>query len=181
MAAALVNLYQGINIVTRDSGFFTMYDIDMGQLESEGEGLPMECPAMLMKIEDIIWRDIDEELQVGVVNISLKLIFQFTKEEEIIIVTGEGRTEVIEILQRIEEYHNMVTEMTGEGFNKLRRFNQYQLPINPKNLYWIHVLQYQCNIKSDSNKPDAALDLNFDDVKNNNAFMERRKFNLIHK
>ena len=181
MATALVNLYQGINIVTRDSGMFTMYDIDMGQLETEGETLPLNCPAMLLKMEDVIWKDVTDDLQIGVVNISLKMIFQFQKEEEIITVPGDGRTEVNEILTLIEDYHHMITGMSGEGFNRLRRFNQYQLPINPKNLYWIHVLQYQCNVKSDSSAPDATLDLDFDSVKNNNAFMERRKFNLIHK
>ncbi|QQR95607.1 MAG: hypothetical protein IPJ93_02380 [Bacteroidota bacterium] len=181
MAAALVSLYQGVITVTRDSGFFPMCDVDMGQLENDGESLPLECPAMLMKIEDVIWRDVDDDLQMGVVNISLKMIFQFSTEEEIITIPGEGRAEVIKILNLIEEYHTMITNLSGDSFNKLRRFNQYQLPINPKNLYWIHVLQYQCNIRSDSHTPDASLDLDFDSVKNNNAFMERRKLNLIHK
>lgn len=181
MAYPIINLYQTLQTFLRDSGAFKSYDIDMGQMENEGKHLPLEYPAALIKLDEIIWRDLEDESQIGTVNVTLKMIFQFKNEDELITMPGDGRPEVIEILGLVEDLNATLTGAIPGGCNKLRRYNQYHLAINPENLLWTHVIQYQTNIRSDGGDPEPTLDLDFDALKNNNAFMERKKFNVIHK
>ena len=176
----LAEIYNSVITQLRESGIaIKWYDIDMGQLEVEGMELPLQYPAVLLKLGDVIWRDKADDLQIGAVTLNVKVIFQFQKEEELLRLTS--RTEVIANLEFLESIHQNITAITGSTFNKFRRFNQYHLNTNPKELLWIHVMQYQCNIQSDAGTPDPALDIDLDNLKNNNSFMERKKFNLIHK
>ena len=89
MALPIIELYQTLQNFLRDSGVFKSYDIDMGQMENEGKHLPLDYPAALMKFDEIIWRDFDDAGQIGTVNVSLKMIFQFTKEYELITMPGD--------------------------------------------------------------------------------------------
>jgi hypothetical protein len=182
-AIPLTEVYQSICNKMRelyDEGNIKWYDIDLGQLEPDSFDFPIDFPALFVKFDDVIWQG-DEDVQKGVLTISFKIIFQFQDEKEFTSLSPLGRTEVITNLDLIETIHQAILGIAGETFNQFRRFNQYQANSNPKDLRWVQVIQYQCNIHSDASLPDPPLDLDFDDVKNNNAFMERKKFNLIHK
>lgn len=182
MPVPLAEIYETTITTLRGSGLDIKWmDIDMGQLEEDGMELPLQYPAVLLKLGDIIWRqkEADSEMQIGEVTLSVKVIFQFQKEEQILLV--DTRTEVSDFLQFLDSIHGFITGMTGSMFNKFIRFNQYHQSTKPADLLWIHVLQYQCNIHSDASTPDSDLAVDFDSLKNNNAFMERKKFNLIHK
>ncbi|MFI5218246.1 MAG: hypothetical protein ACHQNT_02070 [Bacteroidia bacterium] len=176
----LAEIYEVAIATLRTGGLgLKWYEIDMGQLEMEGESLPLQYPAVLLKLGDVIWRD-KGLIQIGEVTLTVKVIFQFQKEAEILI-EGTVRTEVTENLILLETIHQSITGMTGSTFNQFIRFNQYHLSTKPFDLLWIHVMQYQCNIHSDASTPAPALDVDYINLKDNNSFMERRKFNLIHK
>ena len=156
-------------------------DIDIGQLEDNEIGFPIKFPAVLVKFEDIIWKKKDDAVQEGLVNVTVKVIFKFTKEVEMY-QPQNTRQEVKTFIDSLNAIHDGLKEISGGGFSKLIRYNQYQEKTKPKDLLWVQVLQYQCNIQSDGAIEDPnALHIDYDDVKNNNAFMERKKFNLIHK
>src|SRR5207247_178557 len=127
------------------------------------------------------WRKKDDAVQEGLVNVSVKVVFKFIKEIQMY-KPENTREEITNFLNELAAIHEGLSTLSGSSFSKLTRFNQYQLKTNPKDLLWAHVLQYQCNIQSDGAIEDpAALNVDYDNVKNNNAFMERKKFNLIHK
>jgi hypothetical protein len=177
----LAEIYQTIITTLREGGLdIKTYDIDMGQLEEDGIDLPLQYPAVLLKLGDVIWRDKTADLQIGEVTLNVKVIFQFQKEEEIL-QTGIVRSEVTDNLYLLENINGSITGMSGTTFNKFKRFNQYHLNTKPKDLLWIHVMQYQCNILSDAGTPEPALNIDYTKLKDNNSFMERRKYNLIHK
>ncbi|HRA60477.1 MAG TPA: hypothetical protein PLE27_04015 [Bacteroidia bacterium] len=179
--AALTNIYTKVIETLRVGGLpFSCYDIDMGQMESEGIELPLQYPAILIKLGDVVWRDFSDDVQIGTVTLSVKVIFQFQKEDEMIAQSGP-RNEVIENLEMLENINTIIAGITGDSFNKFRRFNQYHPETKSKELLWIHVLQYQCNIMSNGDAPDPALDLDVDNLKNNNSFLERRKYSLVNK
>lgn len=177
----LAEIYEVAIATLRTGGLgLKWYEIDMGQLEIEGESLPLQYPAVLLKLGDVIWRDKTAVVQIGEVTLTVKVIFQFLKEAEILL-EGTVRTEVTENFQLLESIHQSITGMTGSMFNQFKRFNQYHLSTKPADMLWIHAMQYQCNILSDASTPAPALDVDYSNLKDNNAFMERRKFNLIHK
>ncbi len=178
----LIDIYQALIVGLRLQGLAQMWvDLDMGQLEADGVELPLQYPGILIKFDDVIWKDDVNDIQVGVVTISIKVIFKFQNEAEILVVQPNGRSEVIANFQLLGQVHQNILAIAGSTFYRFRRFNQYQLNPDPKNLIWVQVLQYHCNIKSDSTSPGAALIIDFDHIKNYNALMERRRFNLIHK
>jgi hypothetical protein len=183
-AIPLSDVYQAVCLKMREqmeAGNIKWYDIDLGQTEPDSFDFPIDYPAVFVKFDDIIWKDKDDTVQIGTLTVSFKIIFQFVKEAEFINLAIDGRGEIYGFLNRLETLHQGIITISGATFNKFRRFNQYQANSNPKDLRWIQVLQYQCNVLSDASPPDPALDLDFDNVKNNNSFMERKKFNLIHK
>jgi len=177
-ASALSELYDKITTQLIAMGTIKWFDVDMGQLENEK--LPLKYPAVLIKIGDVIWKDNAESPQIGTVTLAIKIVFRFELEHDFLKVEAGGRKEVRTNLDFVKSVHENLITVTGSSFNTLRRFNQYHLEVKSKELLWVQVLQYQCNIKSDDTSPDAALSLDYDNVKNNNSFLERRKMNLTH-
>ncbi|MEP7170368.1 MAG: hypothetical protein ABI855_13435, partial [Bacteroidota bacterium] len=150
-ATPLTEIYQTICIKMReqmDIGIIKWYDIDLGQTEPDSFDFPVDYPAVFVKFDDVIWRDKDDTVQVGTLTVSFKIIFQFQKEEEFINLAPDGRGEVLDFLNNLELLHQAIITISGGTFNKLRRFNQYQGNSNPKDLRWVQVLQYQCNVYS---------------------------------
>lgn len=177
--SALAELYDKITTQLVAMGTIKWFDVDMGQLENER--LPLKYPAALIKIGDVIWKDNVGSPQIGTVTLSIKIVFRFEVEQDFLKIEAGGRKEVRSYLDFVKVVHDNMTTVTGTSFNTLRRFNQYHLEVKSKELLWIQVLQYQCNIKSDDSAPDPALSLDYDNVKNNNSFLERRKVSLVHK
>ena len=160
---------------------FRWFDLDMGQLEESGNELPIEFPAVLLKFEDVIWKTRPDGVQLGIVNVTVKLAFQFIQEEQIITAMN-GRQEVRDCLTTLFKLHDLLNLMHGTLFSQFRRYNQYHKDINPKDLIWQHILQYQCNIQDNGtiDEPNNLI-IDINNVIDNNSFMERKKFNLIHK
>lgn len=174
----LIDIYQGILTALAGLGIPPKWvDLDMGQLEPGGKHLPLSYPALLCKFDDVIWKDESDTVQIGLVTVTLKVIFKFKSDAEILASQTTARAEVVSSYQLLHNIHQATTGISGTTFNKLRRFNQFQYNADPKNLISVQVLQYVCNIKSDSSNPDSALSIDFDHVKNYNAFLERRKIN----
>jgi len=115
------------------------------------------------------------------VTLAIKIVFRFDLEHDFLKIEAGGRKEVREYLDFVKAVHDNLITVTSSSFNTLRRFNQYHLEVKSKDLLWVHELQYQCNIKSDDSSPDPALSLDYDNVKNNNCFLERRVFSSKHK
>ena len=157
------------------------FDINLSQFESEGCNLPIIYPAILLRFEDVIWKDRDKDLQIGLVNLTIMYAHRFLSESEL--MTGnKPRQEICDCLDSLQVLHEKLNKAHGKSFSALTRFNQYHRKTNPKDLLWVNVIQYQCNIQSNGkiDSPDKLI-TDFDDVRNNNVFLERRKFNMIHK
>lgn len=179
----LVEIYDNtLGVLRTLSATFPWFDIDIGQLEEDGVELPLQFPCVLIRYEDIIWGKKDVGgIQEGVVNFSVKVVFQFTNETEMFIPMN-GRLELTTFLNNLSTLNDSLIAMSGTSFSKPVRFNEYQEKTNPKDLLWVHVMQYQCNVQSDGAIADPdALNVDYADVKDNNAFMDRKKFNHIHK
>lgn len=155
-------------------------DIDRDQLDTSGETMPIKFPAILLKFSDVMWREY-QSYQMGVVCVSVKLVFQFKSEGQWLAMNA-AKNEVSTCLNYLDEIHVALDKQHGSSFSELRRFNQYQVQTNPKDLLWVHVIQYMCNIQSNGNIDNPNnLDIAYDDIQNTNAFLERHRFNLLHK
>jgi hypothetical protein len=157
------------------------FDIDMGQFDIDGSNLPITYPAILLRFEDVIWKDRDMFSQIGLVNITIKYAHRFKSESEMI-AGNSPRQEIQDCLQILQTIHGQLNKISGSSFSAFTRFNQYHQKTNPKDLLWVNVIQYQCNIQSNGgiDSPELLI-TDFDDVRNNNVFLERRKYNLMHK
>lgn len=178
----LINIYSSIHLKLRELPEPPKcFDVELGQFDEEGLNIPVEYPAVFLKFEDIIWNPLNEEVDIGIVNITVKTIWQFTKDNELLYKFAE-REEVIQALQYAFDVDFAINQLNGESFSRLKRFNQFQETSKPQDLTWTHVVQYQCNIQSNSaiDNPDNLI-LDYDLLKNNNSFMERKKYNLLNK
>src|ERR1043165_570713 len=179
----LTDIYQKLrDLVTSIPGTTFWYDLDTGQLEDDTTDLPLKFPAILVRFDDVTWKAMSPTVQIGVVCVSVKFAYQFKQESQIL--NGNAtRQEVKDCLNTLFVVHNQINGATnGTSFSKLTRFNQYNVPTKPVNLIWTHVLQYQCNIQSDNNIANpTVLTIDYTDILNNNYFMDRKRFDLIHK
>lgn len=182
MVNPLFDIYQTIyNKIQEIDTKKYWFDVDMGQLETDGSVLPITYPAILLRFEDVIWKDGATDFQIGLVNITLKYAHRFLSENEV--MTGQQpRQEISECLGTLQIIHEKINKVQGSSFSALTRFNQYHRQTNPKDLLWVNVIQYQCNIQSNGliENPDILI-TDFDDIRNNNEFMKRKKYNLLHK
>lgn len=182
MENPLFEIYQTVfNKVQEMNPIKFWFDIDMGQFDDDGYRLPITYPAILLKFEDVIWKDLDPSTQIGLVNVTVKYAHRFTSESEM--RNGNSpRDEIRDCLQIMQDFHDLLSNVGGTSFSQLKRFNQYQRKTNPKDLLWVNVTQYQCNIQSNGaiDSPELLI-TDFTDIRNNNAFLERRRFNMIHK
>lgn len=156
-------------------------DIDLGQIDKDAVNVPIQFPAVLIKFEDVIWRDKTNEYQEGIVNISIKTVFKFMNEADNFIAI-KIREEVIQYLELLTDIHTAMTGISGQTYSKFVRYNQYQLKTKPEYFHWIQVMEYQCLIQSNGNLDDpnnVTIDYNL--IRDNNDYMERKKYNLIHR
>lgn len=155
-------------------------DIDTGQLDSSGETMPLKFPAILFKFSDVLWREYAGGYQMGVVCVSVKLVYQFKSEGQWLAMNA-AKNEVSTCLSYLDEINAALYKQQGSSFSELRRFNQYQVKSDPKDLLWVHVIQYMCNIQSNGSI-DNPNDLNIDyqDISNTNEFLERHRLNPMN-
>jgi len=179
----LVDIYQKVrDLVTSIPGNTFWFDLDIGQLDDDLVDLPLKYPAILIRFDDVTWKAMSPTVQIGVVCVSVKYVYQFKQESQIINgnVTRQEVKDCINTLFAVNAQLNGATN--GTSFSKLIRFNQYHVRTKPNSMLWVHVLQYQCNIQSDgaiANPGTLAID--YVDILNNNNFMDRIRQDLIHK
>ncbi len=183
MTAPLTDIYQKLrDLITSIPATTLWFDLDIGQLDDDEVDLPMKYPAILIRFDDVTWKAMSATVQMGVVSVSVKFVYQFRQESQII--NGNvTRQEVKDCLNTLFILHNQISGATnGTSFSKLTRFNQYHVRTKPNSMLWIHVLQYQCNIQSDNNIANPnVLTIDYTDILNNNYFMDRKRLDLIHK
>lgn len=174
-------IYKAIVDLLRDSGVpLKWIDIDLGQIDKDAEVIPIEFPALLLKFEDVIWKD-NADFQLGLVNVSFKFVFKFTSEADNYTAI-KVRDEAVVNLALIRDVHDRISEIRSGAFSRLLRYNQYQLKTKPEYFHWIQVVEYQCNIQSDGSIADPDnVNIDYDFIRSSNDYMERRKFDLIHK
>ena len=175
-------IYKAIVDLLRESGVpLKWIDIDLGQIDKDAEVIPIEFPALLLKFEDVIWRDKTPDVQEGLVNVSMKYVFKFTNEADNYTAI-KIRDEALVNLALIRDIHDRISGIRSGAFSRLLRYNQYQLKTKPEYFHWIQVVEYQCNIQSDGGIADPEnVNIDYEFIRSSNDYMERRKFDLIHK
>jgi len=179
----LTDIYQKLrDLITTIPATTLWFDLDIGQLDDDDVDLPMKYPAVLVRFDDVTWKALNALVQIGVVCVSVKFVYQFKSESQII-NNSVSRQEVKDCLNTLFVIHNQIAGATnGTSFSRLTRFNQYHVRTKPNSMLWIHVLQYQTNIQSDNNIANPnALNIDYVDILNNNNFMDRKRQDLIHK
>lgn len=182
MPSPLSDIYIAIVDTLRATGLpISWIDIDLGQIDKDAEVIPIEFPGLLVKFEDVIWWDKNPDLQEGLVNVSIKLVYKFRNEADAYTAI-KVRDEAIAFMDLLTQIHEAIKAIRGSSFSKLLRYNQYFLKTKPEYYHWIQVMEYQCNIQSDESIEDVeTVNIDYDFIRNSNDYMERRKFNLIHK
>jgi hypothetical protein len=151
-------------------------DIDLGQLEEKPPQIPYEEPAVLFRIENIIWNEYDASKQIGLVHLRLRLIFAFDNDDENYTIAHTVRTQVNDFALMSENIHNALMTMSPHNHTKLFRFNQRHHIVEDKTLVWMHVIDYMCNVFSDNSELDPNnLMWDYDQINRANVLFERRR------
>ena len=150
-------------------------DIDLGQLTKAGAKIPVEYPGLLMRFENVMWKEFDTSKQIGLVHIRLKIIYPFVDETEYYTREHAVRTEVSTFFDLIQSINYVVSVIPIGISTKLYRFNENHLDSLPDEQKWIYCLDYYCNIYSDGSyfSTGATLDLDKNFLTNTNLFLER--------
>jgi hypothetical protein len=158
-------------------------DADFGQLEDKKKQFPIDYPAVLIKFDDVIWQNTLEDgiTKRGVVNISLKTIFKLNNEQDWLSPLSP-RSELMGFFDVLGLVHNTINGLSGSSYTKLTLYNQFHIKRKIEEMLWVNVLQYRCNIQTDGIAPETPEPvIDFDLLKSDNDFMERKKYNLMHR
>lgn len=171
-------IYDKLKILDIDNMWFA---IDVGQLHQSSPVLPLRFPAVLVKFTDVVWKQRDSSVDIGLVHVIVKYAYQFQQESQL--MAGDASSqEVINCLETLFSIYQELSKITGNSFSELRLFNQYQEKCDPTQMLWINVLEFQCNIQSDAAISDPNnLYTDYDDVRNNNSFLERQEYQLMQR
>lgn len=151
-------------------------DIDLGQLEENPPQIPYEEPAVLFKIENIIWSDYDGSKQIGLVHVRLRLIFAFEDDGENYSIAHTVRESVNDFCLLAEKIHDAIRTISPYNHSKLIRFNQRHHIVEDATLKWMHVIDYMCNVFSDNTDIDPnSFVFNYDEILRANVIYDRRK------
>jgi hypothetical protein len=150
-------------------------DIDLGQLKKEGELIPIEYPALLIRFENVFWKDYDASKQIGVVHLRLKIIYPFIEDAQNYETEHGVRLEAETFFNLIQTIHDILKDLPPGTNSQLKRFNENHIDNLPKDIKWIYCMDYYCNIFSDHSSFDGGMPLNvdYDMLMRDNWFIER--------
>lgn len=152
-------------------------DFDLGQIDTAKEDKPIVCPGILFKLDDVVWKDKTPTVQIGMLNVTMKMVFRFEKEEDVF--DGiKTRVEAKEALLLLNQIHDVVQAIRFSSFTRLLRYNQYTMKSKHNSNYWVQVMEYRCNIQSDGMIDDPEIVEVFTaEVDKDESYVERRSFN----
>jgi hypothetical protein len=153
-------------------------DIDLGQIDTVREDKPIECPGILFRLDDVVWKDKNPTLQIGMLNVTLKVVFRFEREED----NFEGiktRVEAKEALLILNQLHEVIQAIRFSSFTRLLRYNQYTIKTKHQSNYWVQVMEYRCNVQSDGNVDDPEnTEIFFSENDKDASYFEKREFGM---
>ncbi len=170
---ALTNIYTNLSAAIFDAGIGVEFvDIDLGQLKKNGENIPIDYPAVLIKLENIAWKTEESGKQKGLVHVRLKIIYPYT--EEFYIADGRIRNEVQSFFDLLTRIQGGVQSIPTGNHSRLFRINECHLDSLPEEMKWIYAIDYQCNIWEDGSEIEyEELDTDYDLIAVENRFFER--------
>jgi hypothetical protein len=150
-------------------------DIDLGQLKKEGETLLIEYPALLIRFENVYWKDYDASKQIGVVHVRLKIIYPYIEDAQNYETDHGVRYEVETFFNIIQTIHEIMAALPPGTNSTLKRFNENHIENLPKDIKWIYCMDYYCNIFSDHSSFDAGMPtaVDYDLLLMENRILER--------
>jgi hypothetical protein len=172
----LYDLYRTIaSTITEGVLDIKKVDIDLGQLKKEGLALPVEFPLLLIRFQNIFWKEYSSTNQIGLVHIRLKLIYPFVEDDENYFADSNVRSEVETFYDLIQTVHDCVKDIVPGPSSWIKRFNENLLETDPLELKWIYCMDYYCNVFSDGTYFDSgvAVDVDYDLLANVSLVFER--------
>jgi hypothetical protein len=156
---------------------FQYMDLDLGQLDTTKEDKPIQCPGILFKLDDVVWKDKTPTVQIGMLNVTLKVVFRFEREED----NFEGiktRVEAKIALMILNQLHDAIQAIRFSSFTRLLRYNQYTIKSKHNSNYWVQVMEYRCNIQSDGMVDDPeVVEIFYSENDKEESYFERRVMN----
>lgn len=150
-------------------------DIDLGQLKKGGENMPVDYPLMLIRFENVYWKDFDASKQIGVVHVRLKIIYPYVNEAENYATDHGVRYEVETFFNIIQSIYDIIKDLPPGSNSKLKRFNENLIETLPEEQKWVYCMDYYCNIYSDHSSFDGGMpiEVDYDMLMRDNWFFDR--------
>ena len=150
-------------------------DIDLGQLKKEGSVLPVDYPLILIRFQNISWKEYSSTNQIGLLHIRFKIIYPFEEDDENYVADGGERLEVETFYEIIQEVHQIIVDTLPGPSSLIKRFNENLLETDPIELRWIYCMDYYCNVFSDGSYFDEVMgvDVDYDILANDSLVFER--------
>lgn len=173
---ALYDLYRLVASSVNDGvAAIKKVDIDLGQLKKDGENIPVDYPLLLLRFENVFWKDFDASKQIGTVHLRLKLIYPYVNESEFYETDHGVRYEVETFYDIIQSIHDIVKDLPPGTNSRLKRFNENHIEAMPEEMKWVYCMDYYCNIYSDHSSFDDGMPptLDYDILYRDNWFFDR--------
>lgn len=173
--SALSDLYQHIvQALYETVDGIPFVDMDFGQLKKGGEEITIEYPALLIRFENVYWKEYDASKQLGAVHVRLKFIYPYTNENEYLESTDGIRNEVVSFFEIIQNIHTAVSSIPPSTHTLLYRFNENHLENKPEEMKWIYCLDYYCHIFSDGTSmgDGSTYEIDYSLIQRTNMFLE---------
>jgi hypothetical protein len=150
-------------------------DIDLGQLKKGGENMPVDYPLLLIRFENVYWKDFDASKQIGTVHLRLKIIYPYVNESEFYQTDHGVRYEVETLYNIVQSVHDIMKDLPPGTNSKLKRFNENHIESLPEEMKWVYCMDYYCNIFSDHSSFDGGMltEVDYDLLMMENRIFER--------
>lgn len=150
-------------------------DIDLGQLKKGGENTPVDYPLLLIRFENVFWKEYDASKQIGVVHLRLKIIYPYVNETELYTTDHGVRYEVETFFNIIQSIYDIIKDLPAGSNSRIKRFNENHIETLPEDYKWIYCMDYYCNIYSDHSTFDdsAPIEVDYDMLNRDNWVFDR--------
>jgi len=126
-------------------------DLEHGQIDAFDKNYPVHFPAIFIDFENIQWKNVGRQVQVGDVNINLRIAFKIWSDTNNL-TPDNIFNDSMNVLKLLNKIHKYTQAFSGEHFNRLDRISTTTKKRNDG--LKVYNIKYKTNMRDAWAKPD---------------------------